>query len=858
MADTGKQSPLGVNVLTSLLQNTGLAINSVAESYMGVRQTALTGSTGRVCNESCLRFITHAIHEGYTSLDNPTFANIMTLGQGTIPALGNSMSPAYTWTDNPTWLPYTKVAGAPVQWGFTGLFPLQAYNEFNYNSTLPEYRDFLMSFIQTQAFVDYTNSAIMSMVNAKTFLTGTYSNINDLTTADIAGVSTATRMFGQDLLNLGKAIDLSTIETFGMPSNLLHTIRMYDQTAFKTLSRVTEEAKIYDAFSQVTGQPLEDILILLNCGTKGIETLVDLLDPKKLFPNSYQTLTVPIYNVDLSTTNSKTYIPIYRYDGPNSQLYQSEFLSSTDGRSVAQRAFSMTMQQVRNIKAVPIEKFAQIVVNMETTKHLSVGTGSSPTQQSSIDAALALIAHGSGPYGTYTLSNFYGCMSGLPYDWAGLLDAIKKVESKTLIDLYKQLFLTVSWKPAVLSATTITRAVPVGGGLFDWQYKIVGFRPTNPGGGYGRMGAPIHPIATVAPNPTGVVCTPNVDYIGDDIRTYGRIANCTGSSSTWVTFSAGNVSPTPPVNVDSTITVTIQSPPTATPNLASPYPYGTATNTASGTLTFPNLSVSAQMFMAPINAEIGAILVAKPKLSAELTRLYDCMATQLTLEQRAISVVNTIGVPLTAAELAVRDDKLSSFPTSQFAFVDAIPEWGKDIKPHMYAQTLEAISDMHTVGGQSIVAMMRESRNADRLRLAGITQDNNIEGSLSPTETATLIANGTLPNAASGAGCPLGNTVPAHLAQLVPINGFTGPVNSLSTAPVGKYDPDTQDYIITSPGECEVPGDAAPTGAAIEPGSFAGNPHRRLVSPNLNTNYGSNTLLPSVPTVQEAIDDIVK
>jgi hypothetical protein len=34
MADTGKQSPLGVNVLGSVLQNTGLNINPVAAAHM--------------------------------------------------------------------------------------------------------------------------------------------------------------------------------------------------------------------------------------------------------------------------------------------------------------------------------------------------------------------------------------------------------------------------------------------------------------------------------------------------------------------------------------------------------------------------------------------------------------------------------------------------------------------------------------------------------------------------------------------------------------------------------------------------------------------------------------------------------
>jgi hypothetical protein len=44
------------------------------------------------------------------------------------------------------------------------------------------------------------------------------------------------------------------------------------------------------------------------------------LNPKKLFPNSYQTLTVPVYNTTQSVNNSKTYYPIYGGGGVNGNL----------------------------------------------------------------------------------------------------------------------------------------------------------------------------------------------------------------------------------------------------------------------------------------------------------------------------------------------------------------------------------------------------------------------------------------------------------------------------------------------------------------------------------------------------------
>ena len=43
----------------------------------------------------------------------------------------------------------------------------------------------------------------------------------------------------------------------------------------------------------ITGNDLQQILTVLGVTTVGIETMADLLNPLKLFPNSYQSLTAP-------------------------------------------------------------------------------------------------------------------------------------------------------------------------------------------------------------------------------------------------------------------------------------------------------------------------------------------------------------------------------------------------------------------------------------------------------------------------------------------------------------------------------------------------------------------------------------
>jgi hypothetical protein len=151
-----------------------------------------------------------------------------------------------------------------------------------------------------------------------------------LSSGDISGVTLSTQAFGQDCIALGKTIDLSKIDKFGLPSVLLQTL--YSVNALtQTLSlallsaglssqeiddistgntdviSINQEQQIYGAFLIITGIDLEEILVPLNCKTKKLESLADLLYVKKIFPNSYQTLTVPVYDSVVGRSNSKIY-----------------------------------------------------------------------------------------------------------------------------------------------------------------------------------------------------------------------------------------------------------------------------------------------------------------------------------------------------------------------------------------------------------------------------------------------------------------------------------------------------------------------------------------------------------------------
>ena len=422
-------------------------------------------------------------------------------------------------------------------------------------------------------------------------------------------------------------------------------------------------------------------------------------------------------------------------------------------------SFSVSMQQIKNISSVPIEKFAQVVNSLETTKNLNVNGTSVPTDSTLAQQGLALIALGNGPYGTYTMSNFLGCMSGLPYLGIDIDGLTKNLQTTTLSDIYKNIYLAVTWEQATAT------------------WNGTSFTYTNKGGGYATA-----PVVTVGGNSA----TATIGTDSTDITTYGRIISISYSGV------AGTVVIAPP-------------------------PGG----------GWPTMNTVLQGYIDLANIEILAIKNAKPATAQQLITNWELTGTLLSVEQRAIATGMTIGVPNSSPD-HLREPTVASYPTTQYSFVDSIPRYAMFTQPHMYSQTLEAIADYDTVGGRSLVAMLREARNQARLQEAGIPVDNNIENKLTKQQESELIANGTL-----------GGSVPATLATTIG-----------SPDPFGYYDPIDDRYYSD--------GVAIDIGEAVEPGSFAGSRYSNLIPPQLSVIYASDVLLPATYSVPEAIDDVIR
>lgn len=896
MADTGKQSPLGINVQGSLLQNIGFRINPVAESYMGSSKVNSSYTPGRLVNETNLLYITYAIAAGYIKysqglLTSTTYNNLISIGSNTIPALGNSKPPTYIKIDpsdmwagvientassqtlangpattgyaltgttgqgqSASWLPYdtTNTNASVTQWGYIRLHALQAWNEYNFNggngltanaNASPTYNNFCGSFSQIDSFIAQLNPAIFAVEDSKTFMKGTFSTMNDLMTGDITGVSLSTKEFGADLMYLGKAINLEYIDTFGKPSTLLKTLyesyavtqelliallaaevpqETIDQIGLGEVDDVSVEVeqKIYGAFLIIVEDDLQQVLIPLNCSTPNLTSLADLLNVRKLFPNSYNTLTVPLYNIEPSPNNSKTYYFIYSEDGVNSQLtdpsvaervgnlnpiqpppvveettqtsitevniqpepvgFNSYLINILpNDMALAAGAFSYSMSQIKNIKQQDITKFSQIVYSIEGNFGLPLTNGSDiPTDITLAQDSQNILALGSGPYGSYTMSDFYGCMSGLPYPWTDLYNGISSLQTNTLTSVSQKIYLAATWGGATVTVQYSTAIGPL--------YTVTGVTLTDGGGGYGINGA-VAPtitisggsgataVATIGTDITSVagalilagsfvigvsyviafVGTTNFVAIGASSNTIGVVFTATGAGSG--TGTAYNSAVVNNSNFGKVISVSLTSAGVATGTIPTitiqcpPNVYNGNTNTASGTTFSPTMDGVLQDYIDDANSEISSILSSNPEKSKWVNTNYNQLGRQLLTEQRA----RYIAVPPVDIDSGNRNSQLFPYPGEITIFVDSIPTYAQNTLPHMQAQTLEAISNFTLTGGQSVVGMMREARNDARLTTVGIPIDNNLSPNLagiSEVCNTVLALNNTITKALENQG----------------------------------------------------------------------------------------------------------
>jgi hypothetical protein len=431
-------------------------------------------------------------------------------------------------------------------------------------------------------------------------------------------------------------------------------------------------------------------------------------------------------------------------------------------------------------------------------------------------------------------------MSGLPYPWEKIYNLIRELETSSLYETYKQQFLAASWEQA--TATVQSVESPAG------VWTVTGITITNPGGGYGRENAPA-PAVTINGTPvTATIGTDDKNVGSNGEGTFGRITNI---SLPGVTFS-------------SVPTITIAPPPGG---------------------GFPSMNATIQGYIDQANTEIENISTSNTNSIALLNTYWNILGSQLAIEQRA----RYIGLPPVTVP---KDLFLNPYPTSINIFVDSIPTIAQDTKPHMAAQTLEAICNLDTLGGQSTVAQMRQERNQQRLISAGIPLDNDISTGISSMDQKTLLTNNTIPaginNVIESPTLNLINASPEIYGDVTNgVIGFTNPAWStneidgqvITPIPNGVYIPSdinlTGEYIpaLTSTEGDITPilnGNPIPVVNTIVPATLNPALPARIVTvtapnqldtnipSNLDTDYTGSTMLPASYSINEAIEKVIE
>jgi len=959
MADTGKQSPLGMNVLGGIMQNRCLQINSNAEFFMGVSNSNAQYTYGELVEGTVLRMLTWAINDGFTRglINNATYNNLISISgdNNECYALGNSKPPTYiavdpsgSWANKTegsldcksvefgvsqgvagalpgpanagysvssdtdygqeaTWLPYdtTNTNKSITQWGWIRCHALQAHNEFNFhaeetkeNQLVPKYENFCGSFNEVASFAQYTNKTINTANNAKTFLEGTFSNMDDLITGDTTGVSLFTEGLAYDLQQLEKVFDFRRLDRFGFPSTLLQQLHegggltqdlnlnlgaaglsvndIRKLSTAKTNGTEEQERKIYTAFLGITGNNLVACAsalttsewFLWRCSSQQIRTLADLLNPWYLFQNSNVTLTVPVYNdVVGRPTGSKTYYLIYNADGSVNSAINTSNVKDIVGSLITAGEPTVSQGEAKSKPTTRLPKgFDSYLGGSNVVVPADVGLSAAALRYSFLQISnIEQLTPGE-------LGNCLRFLQTMQEVGPGAngTEASEKGLQKPVIDALAD---TVAEEIALGSGPGGTYRMMdffgnMSGEPYAWKLLYSYLAGANEIGNVTAQ-ASVSALAaiyqqlylsvsweqaTISPIYTGVGPYIVTGWtITDAGGGYGR----GGAPNPVVTFSDGLVGTTDIGRSDKETgsnstgtfgrvisiiggTGTVANIPTAT--LEAP-PIGTygydpatgGTNSPNGT-TFTAINTVVQYYINKANTEITNVTLADGLKVESTNIIWNTMGKQMKVEQRArYNVLGRVEVP--------RDPFIY---TNQdlVTFVDSIPDYSDYKSPTGIGarMTLELIVDRVCNVGQNIVAQLRQENNEKALANCGIPINNNISDILPPDIKNQQLANGTVPGAKEGIEI---NGAEFVIPSWPVITGVDGPIDSgpggiyvsPTFVPIEQTTPGSYDPLINGDPNPQI----GPLVAVGPPDVIAGQSVPNAEDPNDTTNFGVST-----------------
>jgi hypothetical protein len=418
----GQLTPVMLIATDGLLQNEGISINAnlvnalssynatnVVSSFNGVVANTLIAGTANV-------------------ISNATILSLQTVSSNNLPAITNAIPSQFA-----------NVLGASYPTGFSGYIGNLAFTE----SGNGDVSKFVQGYNMAQGYRFSTNEFVNTVQNVN-ILDSTFINMNALTTAGITEVTTDTQLLGYDLLKLGSMINLANIEYFGYPwallyqlvstGGLLPSIELALTSEGAPIAEVLAnvgtgyglasnlDSKVYKAMTKITGDDLEQVKALLNVYTAGLTTMADMLNPVKVFPNSYQTLVTRIPSTNQTPPNNTVQIPVY-VNGSANPVLQGLFEKSPVylnlvkivpvNQALGCQGFVRSLKQIKNILYTNLQDLALSTLATETNNDLPLINSLTQPVPNSVSTNLSVqLSGGTGQNGTITLYDVIGTVTG--------------------------------------------------------------------------------------------------------------------------------------------------------------------------------------------------------------------------------------------------------------------------------------------------------------------------------------------------------------------------------------------------------------------------------------------------------------
>jgi hypothetical protein len=268
-----------------------------------------------------------------------------------------------------------------------------------------DFGKFAQAFGAAQGYISLTNRVIASAANANgtDYLGPTFNNMNDLISADIWKINLAGPAFGADLALCGDIFALDNIEYLGTPAGLLNQIAkkgnmingstpcvtaalqaqglteqdianlvninvesLFNPTGLNQNAFDTLQKNAYPAFLNVSGSCLQDVLDILNSTLPNIANMADLLNPVKLFPTSYVSMTLPTPNgpiliFDLDGSTNSQIEPVINSGSVSVTGCEDLAKIIPPGWAAAARAIQIAFQQIKGISVISVPQLASIL-----------------------------------------------------------------------------------------------------------------------------------------------------------------------------------------------------------------------------------------------------------------------------------------------------------------------------------------------------------------------------------------------------------------------------------------------------------------------------------------------------------------